>query len=100
MTEEHRRKIKVSCLINRLEKVASGEIEGATVSDTVRAAEILLRKAMPDLSAQELSGGIANYVARLPQPAKTVDDWQASVRPVEGHTAPLLPSPVPEGTKH
>lgn len=46
--EETRLKIKVSQLINRLTAHASGEVE--LTPTQVRAIEILLRKALPDLS--------------------------------------------------
>ena len=26
-----------------------------------------------------LTGGVTNYVARLPEPANTVDEWKASI---------------------
>jgi len=28
---------------------------------------------------QEVTGGVTNYVARLPEPANTVDEWKASL---------------------
>ena len=34
---------------------------------------------MPVLSAQEVTGGVTNYVARLPEPANTMEEWKASV---------------------
>jgi len=27
----------------------------------------------------EVTGGVTNYVARLPEPANTVDEWKASL---------------------
>lgn len=46
--EDTRLKIKVAQLINRLTAHASGEVELS--STQVRAIEVLLRKALPDLS--------------------------------------------------
>ena len=34
---------------------------------------------MPVLSAQEVTGGVTNYVARLPEPANTMEEWKASL---------------------
>jgi hypothetical protein len=28
---------------------------------------------------QEVTGGVTNYVARLPEPANTVEEWKASL---------------------
>jgi hypothetical protein len=42
------------------------------------------------LSAQEVSGGVTNYVARLPEPANTVEEWKAS----------LVSTPLAEEQKH
>lgn len=49
-----REKIQTSQLINRLMAHANGECEMSTTQ--VRAAEILLKKVLPDLSSTELSG--------------------------------------------
>ncbi len=98
MTDAHRVKIQNSNILNALVEHTLGIRDMSATQVTAGVA--LLRKIMPDLAATELSGGIANYVARLPQPAKTVDDWQASVRPTEGQGSPLPTNPVPEGTKH
>ena len=50
--KQTRAKIQTSQIINRLEKLIKGEVE--MTSQQVRAAEILLRKALPDLSATTL----------------------------------------------
>ena len=47
--DEVRRKIQTSQLVNRLQDHSNGKVELSTTQ--VRAAEILLRKTMPDLSA-------------------------------------------------
>lgn len=51
-----RRRIQTSQLINRLAQCVRGEIEMSPTQ--VRAAEILLRKALPDLSSVEHTGTI------------------------------------------
>lgn len=53
-SDEIRKKIQASQLVNRLTAHALGEIE--MTASQVRAAEILLRKSVPDLTAMELSG--------------------------------------------
>lgn len=52
--ERTRAKIKTSQLINRLMAHANGVVEMTPTQ--VRAAEILLKKTLPDLSNTELSG--------------------------------------------
>ena len=49
MTKEHGQGVQTSQIINRLEKLVKGEIE--MTSQQVRAAEILLRKTLPDMQA-------------------------------------------------
>ena len=53
--ERTRKKIQVSQIINRLTKHIDGECEMTTTQ--VRAAEILLKKALPDLSQTDLTSG-------------------------------------------
>ena len=45
----------------------------------VTSIKILLDKTLPVLSAQEVTGGVTNFVARLPEVANTIDDWKASL---------------------
>jgi len=52
--EKWREKIAASMLLNRLANHALGKCE--MTSTQVRAAEVLLKKVMPDLSATDLSG--------------------------------------------
>lgn len=59
--EDVRRKIQTSQLINRLTDHALGLVE--LEATQVRAIEILLKKAMPDLSAIEHSGDQDNPMA-------------------------------------
>ena len=73
--ESTRLKIKSSQLANRLQLHALG---GCDMSSTqVRAAEILLRKTTPDLSQVESNSTVEHrYVARVPDKAATVEQWQ------------------------
>jgi hypothetical protein len=77
MPEEHRSKLKLSQLLNRLQACALGEI--SLPPDQVRCLEIALRKVLPDLSQTEVKADVATYVARLPEPATDAAAWLASV---------------------
>jgi hypothetical protein len=57
-----RKRIQVSQLVNRLRKHALGECDMSPTQ--VKAAEILLRKSLPDLSSVEHSGEIAAPLSR------------------------------------
>lgn len=73
--DETRAKIKTSQLINRLYGHAVGEIEMTPTQ--VRAAEVLLKKTLPDLTAAEITQDTTvRYVARLPDKAKSTEQWQ------------------------
>jgi hypothetical protein len=54
VTEAWREKIRTSMLINRLQNHVAGRIEMSATQ--LRAAEVLLRKRLPDLVATEHSG--------------------------------------------
>lgn len=54
LSEAWRDKIRTSMLINRLQNHVAGRVEMS--ASQVRAAEILLRKRLPDLNSTELSG--------------------------------------------
>jgi hypothetical protein len=54
LTDSWREKIRTSMLINRLQNHVAGRIDMTPTQ--LRAAEILLKKRLPDLSASELSG--------------------------------------------
>lgn len=56
--ERTRAKIQTSQIINRLERLIKGEIEMTT--QQVNAANILLRKSLPDLSSITLGGDQQN----------------------------------------
>ena len=51
-----REKIQTSMLINRLMQNALGKLKTEMTPGQVRAAEVLLRKSLPDLSATTVSG--------------------------------------------
>ena len=98
-TEACREKIRTTQLINRLQKHINGKLDLSPTQ--VRGIEILLNKTLANLSATELTGSIASYVARLPEPAKDVSSWLAStekplltsaVRPVLASTAQPIDS--------
>jgi hypothetical protein len=75
--ERTRQRIKTSMLVNRL---SDHVLNGADMSPTqIRAAEILLNKTLANLTATELVGSVATYVARLPEPAHDAAAWLASV---------------------
>jgi hypothetical protein len=73
--EETRAKIQTSQLLNRLSNHALGQCEMSPTQ--VRAAEILLRKTMPDLSSTTAKTEVTHrYVARTPDKAPSTDKWQ------------------------
>ena len=55
LDEEWRKRIQTSMLLKRLEDHVLGDVEMSATQ--LRAAEVLLRKSMPDLTATELTGG-------------------------------------------
>lgn len=81
--DETRAKIQTSQLINRLSDHVFGKVELSPTQ--VRSAEILLKKTIPDLSAAENTTEVIHrYVARLPDKAKTTEEWQKQ------HAAPTI----------
>jgi hypothetical protein len=75
--DEVRAKIQVSQLINLLHDNAYGNLKEELSPSRVKSVEILLRKAIPDLSASENKNEITHrYVARLPDKAPTAEAWQ------------------------
>jgi hypothetical protein len=69
-----REKIRVSQLINRLQKCAFGKI--SLTMTQLRAIEILLRKSIPDLAAAEIKSEVTHrYVAELP-PVLDREEWE------------------------
>ena len=75
LSDAWRDKIRVTMLLLALEKHALGQQKmGAT---QIRAAEILLRKVVPDLSSMAYTGEITHrYVARVPEVSPSVDAWE------------------------
>jgi hypothetical protein len=61
LTEEWKQKIQASNLITHLGKCAVGEIE--MTSQQIKAAEILLKKVMPDLKSVDMAGEINGNLA-------------------------------------
>ena len=53
LSDEHRAKIQATKLIERLQKNAHHE-KGFMTKDQIRSAEILLKKALPDLKSMEV----------------------------------------------
>jgi hypothetical protein len=66
-------------LIKRLENQINGKI---SLSPTqVTSIKLLLDRVLPTLSAQEVTGGVTQFVARLPEVAENSQKWLESVRP-------------------
>jgi hypothetical protein len=75
MPDDHRHKIQNSNILNILIEHAEGRRELS--ASQVTAGIALLRKVLPDLSSAEIkSETTVRYVARLPEKAKTVTEWQ------------------------
>jgi hypothetical protein len=78
--DETRAKIRSSQLINRLESHVLGKLDLKPTQ--VAAALGLLRKTIPDLSSAENKTEVLHrYVARLPDKAESVDEWQKQHNP-------------------
>lgn len=70
-----RQRIQTTMLIKRLEDHALGKIE--MTATQITAAQTLLRKSLADLSQIEHTGEVTtHYVAELPKPAESADEWQ------------------------
>ena len=63
LIEETRKKVQTSQLINRLQDHVVGKVDMSPTQ--VRAAEILLRKSLPDLSSVEHSGEVTTRPSEL-----------------------------------
>ena len=63
--DEVRTKIQTSQLINRLENYALSDDAAEISPGRLKAIEILLRKALPDLSAIEMDANVTNHEAAL-----------------------------------
>ncbi len=77
---ETRLKIQVSNIVTYLYEHLAGNRELS--STQLKAAEILLKKALPDLTSVEHSGEVSTtYVARIPSASETIDAWQQQHQP-------------------
>ena len=54
LSEEWRERIRAAAILQRLDRAAMGEVD--MTSSQLKAAEIVLRKTIPDLNKTELSG--------------------------------------------
>jgi transposase len=93
-TEACRAKIKTTLILGRLMKHLEGKLELSPTQ--VRCAEIMLNKSLANLTATEISGEVASFVMRLPEPATDMASWERtnSLAPV----SPVLASE--DTTKH
>jgi hypothetical protein len=73
-TEACRAKIKTTQIINRLQAHLEGKLELSATQ--VRCAEIMLNKSLANLTATELTGDVASFVMRLPEPAADTATWE------------------------
>ena len=73
LPDEHRTKIKMSLLLNHLGDHAAGKREMSATQ--VQAAQILLRKVMPDLAAIEHSGEVTQTF--IVSPELPNEEWEA-----------------------
>lgn len=95
---EVRERIRSSQLVNRLINFASGKNDPATKKPIemspaqVTAALGLLKKALPDLSAMELSGEVDNRVHIVSDEPLTDDEWTKRYGNGSGVAAPAGPS--------
>ena len=82
MPEEHRNKIRISQLLSRLCDLAEGKITPESMpAHAVTAALGVLRKALPDLSAQELSVTERQPFALLPAQLEDAETWESASKP-------------------
>lgn len=83
--ENTRSKIQTSQIVNRLTGHVLGTVEMSATQ--VTAALGLLRKSLPDLTAAEIKNETTvRYVARVPEKAKTAEQWQQQHAPPEAKT--------------
>jgi hypothetical protein len=73
-SEACRTKIKTTSIINRLTGHLEGKVELSPTQ--VRCAEILLNKSLANLTATEITGDVASFVMRLPEPAVDTATWE------------------------
>lgn len=81
--EDTRTRIKVGNILTRLQKHVDGEIDMS--STQLKAAEILLRKTLPDLTSVEHSGEVTtSYVMQMPSVAENASEWLKTVSKSSG----------------
>lgn len=75
LTETWRQRLRVAAMLNRLQDHAEGKCE--MTATQVRAAEIILRKAVPDLSSIAHEGEVSHrYIAEIPAEAPSSEAWE------------------------
>ena len=78
--EEARSKIRTSVLVQRLCAHALGQVEMNATQ--VRAAEILLRKVIPDLAAIDHTGEVTQrFVLQASEPSQDFETWSRQQLP-------------------
>ena len=77
--QAHRERIATSQLLNRLNKIALGELQVDQIA--LRAIEIALRKTLPDLASVEQTINQAQPFALLPAQIEDAETWEASSKP-------------------
>jgi hypothetical protein len=75
----HRDRIATSQLINRLNRIALGELEVTPVA--LKAMEIALRKTLPDLASVEHTGDSIQPFALIPDVVQDLSRWQDTFKP-------------------
>lgn len=82
MPEAHRSKIRTTQILNRLCDLAEGKISPDSMpAHAVTAALGVLRKALPDLSAQEVSVTERQPFALLPAQVDDAETWESASKP-------------------
>lgn len=75
-----RQRIQVGTIIDKLHKHLNGDNQMSQTQ--LKAAEILLRKSLPDLSNTQITGELTHsYVMALPQAIATTTEWQQTQVP-------------------
>jgi hypothetical protein len=85
MPEEHRLKIATSNILNRLNKVALGEITCDAVQ--LRAMEIALSKTLPSLQSQDVTITETAPFALIPDVVQDLGRWQDTFKPGVVHAS-------------
>lgn len=97
MGDEHRTKIANSQILKRLIDHAEGRVE--MTQTQVTAALALMRKVLPDLTAVEHSGDVAQtYIVRMPSQINSLTDWDKHAQATLEQDSQALPSSDPAVT--